>query len=142
MGQNKKSYNLVVGIAALIIIILVIAVVGYFVSRPKPLIIQGEAEATEYRVSGKVPGRIEALFVKEGDIVHKGDTVVFIDSPEIRAKIEQVTAMKNAALAQKDKAQNGARKERADCRSLRDVAEGNCGRAGDEEIIGQDQRAV
>ena len=111
MGQNKKSYNLVVGIAALIIIILVIAVVGYFVSRPKPLIIQGEAEATEYRVSGKVPGRIEALFVKEGDIVHKGDTVVFIDSPEIRAKIEQVTAMKNAALAQKDKAQNGARKE-------------------------------
>ena len=52
MGQNKKSYNLVVGIAALIIIILVIAVVGYFVSRPKPLIIQGEAEATEYRVSG------------------------------------------------------------------------------------------
>ena len=111
MGQNKKSYNLVVGIAALIIIILVIAVVGYFVSRPKPLIIQGEVEATEYRVSGKVPGRIEALFVKEGDIVHKGDTVVFIDSPEIRAKIEQVTAMKNAALAQKDKAQNGARKE-------------------------------
>ena len=102
MGQNKKSYNLVVGIAALIIIILVIAVVGYFVSRPKPLIIQGEAEATEYRVSGKVPGRIEALFVKEGDIVHKGDTVVFIDSPEIRAKIEQVTAMKNAALAQKE----------------------------------------
>ena len=35
MEQNKKSYNLVVGIAALIIIILFIAVVGYFVSRPK-----------------------------------------------------------------------------------------------------------
>ena len=111
MAQNKKSYNLTVGIAALIVIILIIAVVGYFVSKPKPLIIQGEAEATEYRVSGKVPGRIEALFVKEGDMVHKGDTVVFIDSPEVRAKIEQVTAMKNAALAQKDKAVNGARKE-------------------------------
>src|SRR5574344_2031270 len=111
MVQNKKSYNLVIGVLALLTIILLIAVIGYFVSRPRPLVIQGEAEATEYRVSGKVPGRIETLFVKEGDMVHKGDTVVFIDCPEVRAKLEQVTALKNAASAQKSKAINGARKE-------------------------------
>ena len=70
MVQNKKSYNLVIGVLALLTIILLIAVIGYFVSRPRPLVIQGEAEATEYRVSGKVPGRIETLFVKEGDMVH------------------------------------------------------------------------
>ena len=58
MGQNKKSYNLVIGVVALLAIILMIAIIGYFVSRPKPLVIQGEAEATEYRVSGNVPGRI------------------------------------------------------------------------------------
>ena len=51
MGQTKKSYNLVIGVVALLVIIMVIAVVGYFVSKPKPLVIQGEAEATEYRVS-------------------------------------------------------------------------------------------
>lgn len=111
MVQNKKSYNLVIGVLALLSIILLIAVIGYFVSRPRPLVIQGEAEATEYRVSGKVPGRIETLFVKEGDMVHKGDTVVFIDCPEVRAKLEQVTALKNAASAQQNKAINGARKE-------------------------------
>ena len=111
MVQNKKSYNLVIGVLALLTIILLIAVIGYFVSRPRPLVIQGEAEATEYRVSGKVPGRIETLFVKEGDMVHKGDTVVFIDCPEVRAKLEQVTALKNAASAQKSKAINGARTE-------------------------------
>ena len=111
MVQNKKSYNLVIGVVALLAIILLIAVIGYFVSKPKPLVIQGEAEATEYRVSGKVPGRIETLFVKEGDKVQKGDTVVFIDCPEVRAKLEQVTALKNAASAQKAKALNGARKE-------------------------------
>ena len=66
MVQNKKSYNLVIGVLALLTIILLIAVIGYFVSRPRPLVIQGEAEATEYRVSGKVPGRIETLFVKDG----------------------------------------------------------------------------
>ena len=70
MEREKKSYNLVIGIAALILIILAIAIIGYFVSKPKPLVIQGEAEASEYRVSGKVPGRIEELFVKEGQAVH------------------------------------------------------------------------
>ena len=86
MEKEKKSYNLVIGIVALIVIILLIAVIGYFVSKPKPLMIQGEAEASEYRVSGKVPGRIEELYVKEGQMVHKGDTVALIDSPEVRAK--------------------------------------------------------
>ena len=111
MEKEKKSYNLVIGIVALIVIIFIIAIVGYFVSKPKPLTIQGEAEASEYRVSGKVPGRIEELYVKEGQMVHKGDTVAFIDSPEVRAKLAQANALKSAASAQNRKAQNGARKE-------------------------------
>ena len=111
MEKQKKSYNLVIGIAALIAIILVIAIIGYFVSKPKPLVIQGEAEASEYRVSGKVPGRIEELYVKEGQRVQKGDTIAFIDSPEVRAKLIQANAVKNAATAQSDKARHGARSE-------------------------------
>lgn len=111
MEKEKKSYNLVIGIVALIVIILLIAIIGYFVSKPKPLVIQGEAEASEYRVSGKVPGRIEELYVKEGQMVRKGDTVAFIDSPEVRAKLAQANAVKAAVSAQSRKAQNGARKE-------------------------------
>ena len=111
MEKEKKSYNLVIGIVALIVIILLIAVIGYFVSKPKPLMIQGEAEASEYRVSGKVPGRIEELYVKEGQMVHKGDTVALIDSPEVRAKLAQANAIKAVASSQSRKAQNGARKE-------------------------------
>ncbi|MBO6248188.1 MAG: biotin/lipoyl-binding protein [Bacteroidales bacterium] len=111
MEKQKKSYNLVIGIAALIAIILVIAIIGYFVSKPKPLVIQGEAEASEYRVSGKVPGRIEALYVKEGQKVQKGDTIAFIDSPEVRAKLIQANAARSAASAQSDKARHGARTE-------------------------------
>lgn len=111
MEKEKKSYNLVIGIVALIVIILLIAIIGYFVYKPKPLMIQGEAEASEYRVSGKVPGRIEELYVKEGQMVHKGDTVALIDSPEVRAKLAQANAIKAAASSQSRKAQNGARKE-------------------------------
>ena len=111
MEKNKKSYNLVIGIVALIAIILVIAILGYIVTKPKPLVIQGEAEASEYRVSGKVPGRIEEIYVKEGQRVQKGDTIARIDSPEVRAKLAQASAARDAARAQNLKARNGARSE-------------------------------
>ena len=111
MEKEKNNYNLAIGIAALILIILAIAIIGYFVSKPKPLVIQGEAEASEYRVSGKVPGRIEEFYVKEGQQVHKGDTIAFIDSPEVRAKLIQANAARNAATAQSNKARKGARSE-------------------------------
>ncbi len=109
--EKKKNYNLLIGVAALVVILIVISVVGYLVSRPQPIVIQGEAEATEYRVSGKVPGRIEEFRAEEGQTVHKGDTLVIIDSPEIRSKIREANAARAAATAQKDKAMHGARKE-------------------------------
>jgi len=109
--MKSRNYNLVIGLAALVGIIGIIGVTGYFVSKPKPVTIQGEAEASEYRVSGKVPGRIEKLYVREGDFVHKGDTVVYINSPEVRAKLRQAQAVTEAASAQNNKATNGARSE-------------------------------
>ena len=109
--NSQKNYNLLIGVAALIAILLVISIVGYIVSRPKPVVIQGEAEATEYRISGKVPGRIEEFRGIEGQQVRKGDTLVIIDSPEIRSKMAEANAAKAAATAQKDKAMHGAQKE-------------------------------
>ena len=109
--KTSKNYNLLIGVAALVAIVLTISVVGYIVSRPQPIVIQGEAEATEYRISGKVPGRIEEFRGTEGQKVKKGDTLVIIDSPEIRAKMAEAKAAKTAAEAQKNKAMNGARRE-------------------------------
>lgn len=111
MKMQKKSYNLTIGIVVLIVIIVVIATVGYFISRPKPLVIQGAAEASEYRVSNKVPGRVEAIYVKEGQMVHRGDTIASINSPEVRAKLAQAEAARAAAAAQNQKARHGARNE-------------------------------
>lgn len=107
----KKNYNLLIGVMALVGIILSVSVIGYVVSRPKDIVIQGEAEATEYRVSGKVPGRIEAFRAGEGETVRKGDTLVIIDSPEIRSKIAEANAARAAAVAQRNKAYNGAQQE-------------------------------
>ena len=111
MDRKKKSYNLLTGIIALLAIVTIVALVGYIVSKPEPIVLQGQAEAAEYRISGKVPGRVEMFYAGEGDFVHKGDTLVKIESPEVQAKMAQAMAVKSAAEAQKDKALKGARQE-------------------------------
>ena len=107
----KKHYNVIIGLTVLIALLAVIALAGFFANKPKAMTLQGEVEATEYRVSGKVPGRIEEIYVREGSMVHKGDTLVLIDSPEVRAKLAQASAVRDAAMAQSRKAANGARQE-------------------------------
>lgn len=107
----KKNYNLLIGVSALVGVVLLIALVGYLVSKPKPHVIQGEAEATEYRISCMVPGHVTELYCREGQEVHQGDTVAFIDSPQVKAKLAQARAARSAAQAQSSKARNGARKE-------------------------------
>lgn len=109
--SQKKNYNLIAGVSALVAVVLLIAAAGYFVSKPKDVVLQGTAEASEYRISGKVPGRIEELYAREGQHVSKGDTLAYIDSPEVRAKLAQANAARAAAQAQSHKAQSGARTE-------------------------------
>ena len=107
----KKNYNLIIGLCALVAAVLLISLVGYWVSKPKPQLLQGEVEATDYRVSCMVPGHVTALYVREGESVRKGDTLAFIDSPQVKAKLAQAQAARSAALAQSTKARNGARQE-------------------------------
>jgi Rhs element Vgr protein len=56
-------------------------------------------EVEEYRVSGKVPGRILELRVKEGDMVKAGDTLAIIEAPEVEAKMTQAQSAVDAASA-------------------------------------------
>lgn len=60
----------------------------------------GQAEAIEIRISGKVPGRIASYRFHEGDKVKQGDTLVFLDTPDVQAKFQQAEAAMNAAQAQ------------------------------------------
>ena len=84
---------------------------GFFQLTDTPELVQGQVDATEVRLSGKLPGRIERFAVKEGDRVKKGDTLVWIDSPEVHAKLQQASAAEQAAQAQNMKAIKGARAE-------------------------------
>ncbi len=108
--NNSKNQSLI-GAGVLIAVVVILAVVGLIVLRPEPEVLMGEVEASEYRVSGKVPGRVETLYVKEGDQVREGDTLAYINSPEVSAKLEQAQAARSAASAQSNKAKKGARQQ-------------------------------
>lgn len=74
-------------------------------------LVQGEVVVTEVRVAAKVPGRVDALHVREGAQVERGAVLATIDSPEIRAKVRQATAAQDAAEAMRRRAFAGAREE-------------------------------
>ena len=57
--KKEKEGSLLLGIIALLAVVIIVALVGVLAIKPEKMLIQGEAEASEYRVSGKVPGRIE-----------------------------------------------------------------------------------
>lgn len=112
MTQEKKNNrNVQVALIGLATVVVIVFVIGWYVYKPVPITIQGTAEVNEVRVSGKVPGRILELRAKEGQSVNQGDTLVKIDSPEVRAKLAQAKAARSAAMAQQQKAQKGARAE-------------------------------
>lgn len=79
--------------------------------RHQPLVLQGQAEATEIRISGKLPGRIDTFLVEEGQWVKQGDTLVVINSPTVEAKYRQVDALKQVAVEQNKKIDAGTRKQ-------------------------------
>ena len=109
--ENGSNRNLQVALIGLATVVVIVFIIGWYVYQPVPVVIQGSAEVNEVRVSGKVPGRILHLYAQEGQKVNKGDTLVMIDSPELRAKLAQSTAAKSAAMSQQQKAQKGTRSE-------------------------------
>lgn len=96
----------------LIVLLTLAAWTVWLMQRPRPLIVQGEVEATQIEVAAKIYGRVGTLPVKEGQTVEKGALLATIDSPEIKAKQSQALAAQKAAGARKQKADSGTRKEK------------------------------
>ncbi|MDR1556035.1 MAG: efflux RND transporter periplasmic adaptor subunit [Tannerellaceae bacterium] len=111
MNENKKfsTNNMFLAFIAVLIVVGLVALTGFFLLSPPDDYVMGQAEATQVRVSGKLPGRIVAYYYGEGEKVKKGDTLVCIDTPEIQAKLRQAEAARAAAEAQSAKAIAGAR---------------------------------
>ncbi len=110
--KNKNNdVNIVIAFVVLLAIVLGITLVGIFTMKKGVDTVQGEVEFTQLRVSGKLPARIEKICVSEGQYVKEGDTLVYLNSPEVEAKMQQARAAEQAASAMNQKAKKGATEE-------------------------------
>lgn len=116
---TKKERTLVITILIIILIIAALAIVGFLTIKQGPDTIQGQADATEIRISGKLPGRIVDIYVEEGQLVKQGDTLVHIHSTLMDARMAQAEALEDVAKATDRKVDSGTRKQIVE--SARDV---------------------
>ncbi|MBR6758465.1 MAG: efflux RND transporter periplasmic adaptor subunit [Bacteroidaceae bacterium] len=112
MDKNTCKSSLIPGVWLVIVaIIVIVAMVGLLMLRPAPLMLQGEVQVSEVRVSGKLPGRVVAFDVSEGDSVDVGDTLVHIHSSLFEAQLSSAYAMQEVAAAENALVDAGTRHE-------------------------------
>jgi HlyD family secretion protein len=78
----------------------VVALSLFYLLRPEPLLVQGEADATRLDIAARVDGRVKDIPVERGQNVPGGAVLVRIDNPETLAKHEQMKAAMAVAQAQ------------------------------------------
>lgn len=108
---SKKDKTLILTIVLVLLVLAALAICGFLFIKQGPDTVQGQAEATEIRISGKLPGRVAELYVEEGDHVKAGDTLVRIHSTLVDARLDQAKAMEDAASATNARVDAGTRSQ-------------------------------
>jgi HlyD family secretion protein len=122
MKKSTKRGVLVVAMLA-VLIACIVWLYRHF-ERTNSEVLQGIVECRSYRSSSKLAGRIDSLFVSEGDMVSRGELLYTISTPELDAKLKQVAALEAAAEAINREVDMGARKQQVDAaRSMLNKAE-------------------
>ncbi len=125
MELKKQNNNVIWALVTLVVVIAAVAVAGMLLLGHDDESIQGQMEASEYRVSSKVPGRILHFYVKEGDHVRAGDTLVVLEArmwlPNCRRPKQPVRQLRR--LKRKPTVGRGQNS----CRGIRDVAKAKAG---------------
>ena len=107
MKTKNITYSILVALAIVILSLLI----WWLAVKENSPVIEGIVECRTYRASSKLAGRIDSLFVAEGDWVRTGELLYTISTPELDAKLRQVEALEVAAAALNREVERGARKE-------------------------------
>ncbi|MDE6679798.1 MAG: HlyD family efflux transporter periplasmic adaptor subunit [Muribaculaceae bacterium] len=108
---SAKDKGLILTIVVILLILIGMAIIGFLCIKQGPDTIQGQGDATEIRISGKMPGRIAEFYAEEGQQVKAGDTLVRIHSSLLDARMEQAQAMEDVTRAANRKVDAGTRKQ-------------------------------
>ena len=91
-----RTPSMIVGV----VVAVVVALSVFYLLRPEPLLVQGEADATRLDIAARVDGRVKEIPVERGQNVPANTVLVRIDNPETVAKLEQMKAAMAVAEAQ------------------------------------------
>src|SRR5882757_3288758 len=91
-----RAPSIIVGVVATAVVALSV----FYLLRPEPLLVQGEADATRLDIAARVDGRVKEIPVERGQNVPANAVLVRIDNPETVAKLEQMRAAMAVAEAQ------------------------------------------
>lgn len=111
MSAKTQYNNILLAVVGFVSVVVIVALIGFFTLDRTKETIQGQVEVEEYRVACKLPGRIVEIRVKEGDFVHKGDTLAILEMPEVSAQEKVTEAAVGVADAMNDLVSAGSRKE-------------------------------
>jgi HlyD family secretion protein len=95
----------------LLLLVVAAIVVGCGSNHKGVIEASGTLEATEVKVSAKVPGQIESIRVQEGSQVQMGDTLTILDRSTLELQFRQAQSGFEVADAQYRLLVNGARAE-------------------------------
>ena len=109
--QQSENRSLMTVMGIVVLAVIAIAIIGFVFMNKPPEIIEGQAEGTTVRISGKLPGRVMEFYVREGDTVAPGDTLVRIHSAVVEAQLTEAEAMQTVARAQDRKIDAGTRSQ-------------------------------
>ena len=99
MAERSQHSNILLAFISLTAVIVIVSLIGFFTLGKGPEIIQGQAEADEYRVSKKVPGPFLEFLCKEEEKVKAGDTRTILDAPDVKPKLSKPQAADQEAQA-------------------------------------------
>jgi HlyD family secretion protein len=100
--------------AAVFVAVFMTAMVGlsvWYVTRPQPLLVQGEADATRIDIAARVDGRIDKRPVSRGDNVTAGQVLLTIENQQLLTKLQEAEAARAVSLADLVRIQTGTRAE-------------------------------
>ena len=100
--------------AAILVALLVVTMVGlsvWYLTRPEPLVIQGEVQSRSFVMAARVDGRIARILVVRSADVRAGAPLLRIENPELLARQRQNEAELAVARAELARVEAGFRAE-------------------------------
>jgi HlyD family secretion protein len=88
-----------------IVFIAIIGLAIWYLARPEPLLVQGEAESTRIDIAARVSGRLAKIPVVRGQDVAAGATLLVIDNPELVAELARINVGTRSEIVAQRKAE-------------------------------------